>query len=446
MRPASSPESGSQAGSNIVVAIVVALAYLLVAALSRALAGGPTETVPVWLATGMTFGALLAVARGRHAAVLAGTAVAALAWAIVTHRLAPGPAFAFAAIETCSAAAGAWVAARGSIARPLRAVGYLVGGAVLTSALGATLALELWRWFRPGVPYLTEWGAWTFSTLVGILLVAPVIAAFRGFAVKRSGGMPMLQFAIGATAFALFLIIAWIVFAGDVGRRFGPVGATLGYLPMPFLMFASLLWGMRGGALATLCGSLLVIGLTAAGGGPFSVAEGTPGEAVIEVQAYIAVWAVLILIAHALAEARRNALASARDWQLRYERTLEATGVASAEFDAITGAAVWGESAGAVLGADVVRLGSIGEWLMAIDNADRAAAQAGWDAVAGGTSPSSVGVFDVRIGDRPLWVEARLAPVHGADGAVERVVCLMRAIAGAHPRADGSLAPGASHG
>ncbi|MCP2936384.1 MASE1 domain-containing protein, partial [Salmonella enterica subsp. enterica serovar Typhimurium] len=95
---------------------------------------------------------------------------------------------------------------------------------------------------------------------------------------------------------------------GSVHQRFGDVAATLTYLPMPFLLLASMFWGPRGGAVATMVGALLIIWLTAHGGGPFAIREGFPGESVIEVQAYVWVWAVLLLAGRALNEARRIAL------------------------------------------------------------------------------------------------------------------------------------------
>lgn len=415
----------------IVVAILVAIAYLAVGMLSRAMAASETQAVAVWLACGVSFGAWLVSPPGMRAAILTGTVVAAAIWGIAGHALPFGAALAFSAIETASIAIGAWIASlRQHAARPLQAAALLVAGAIVTSVAGATLAVELWRWLQPGgaIDLAREWRAWAFSTIVGILLVAPVIVGFKGFAVKRSGGMPMKQFGAGAAMFALFLLTTLIVFDRSVHQRFGDVAATLTYLPMPFLLLASMFWGPRGGAVATLVGALLIIWLTAHGGGPFAIREGFPGESVVEVQAYVWVWAVLLLAGRALNEARRTALAKARDWQLRYERTLQANGVASVEFDAVTGVAWWGESAEAVLGAEAAQLRNIRDWLDRVDDADRPLAQAGWEAVSAGHRDMSTDAYDIRLDGRDLHVQARLAPVRGPDGGVERVACLLRLV------------------
>lgn len=416
----------------ICVALLVALAYLAVGILSHALAASETQTVAVWLACGVSFGAWLASPRGMRAAVLAGTLVAAAIWGMAGHALPFGAALAFATIETGSIAIGAWIASvRQPLVRPLPAAALLVAGAIVTSVVGATLATELWRWLLPPneIDLAGEWRAWAFSTIVGILLVAPVIVGFKGFAVKRSGGMPMKQFGAGAAMFALFLLTTLIVFDRSVHQRFGDVAATLTYLPMPFLLLASMCWGPRGGAVATLAGALLIIWMTAQGGGPFAVREGSSGESVVEVQAYVWVWAVLLLAGRALNEARQTALAKARDWQLRYERTLQANGVASVEFDAVTGVAWWGESAQAVLGPEAAQLRNIRDWLDRIGDGDRPLAQAGWEAVSAGRRETSSDAYDVRLDGRDLHVQARLAPVRGPDGSVERVACLLRLVA-----------------
>lgn len=424
--------------SFIRTAATLMLAYWIVGLLSNALAHAGTQTVPVWLAAGVVFGALRVAPPGLRGAVLLGAAAASWAWGLAVHRLDAGAGAVFALIEVASIAAGAWVAQRAGRggAPGVGQAGWLIAGAALTAVLGATLAAEFWRWQRPGALYGEEWRAWAFSTAVGVLLAAPVIAAFQGFRVKRSGGMPMAQFIAGAVAFVTFAVVAWIVFGGDVQQRFGTIAATLGYLPMPFLLLAAMLWGPRGGALAMLAGALLVIGLTAAGGGPFAVADGFAGEAVIEVQAYVAVWAALVLLARGLLESRREARAQARDWQLRYERILGATGTASVEFDAVTGAAVWGEQAAVVLGREVQPLVQVSDWHACIDAPERAIAQAAWEAVTQGRQPSNSSLYTVRLGGRVLAVQVELAGVQGPDGTVERVAGLLRPVDAAQRGSD----------
>ncbi|WP_061498766.1 MASE1 domain-containing protein [Ramlibacter tataouinensis] len=409
-------------------ALLVAVLVLAAAFLSHSLAHGATARIPVWLGSGITFGALLVSVRWSWPAILAGAGVAVAAWGYIRHDFGPVPALAFGAIEIVSMGLAASIATLGR-EDPQSPAGaaLLVTGALTGSAVGAVLAVELWRWQRPGSDVAAEWLTWMLSAAVGLLLVAPVITAFRGFGVKRSGGLPMAPFLGGLAAFAAFTVVALMVFADQSDRRFGSFAATLAYLPMPFLLLAALLWGPRGGAIAMLLGSLLLIWRTARGGGPFAVSEGFQGEAVVEVQGFIAIWAIVMLLTRALSEGRRAALEQASAWRLRYERTLQAVGVASVEYDAVTGRATWGKGADQLLGPAIGDVSSVSQWHDRIDAAERGLVQAAWSAVASGELPVIEHDYAVRLGDgRSLRVRERLAGVHGADGAVEQVAALLR--------------------
>jgi len=416
-------------------AALLAVLWWLVALLSRSMADAAAQTLPVWLASGVTLAALLVAPRWAWPALLAGAAVAAFGWGMVAHQLGVAGALLFAGVEVVSMALGAWVATAGrqDLDAPAGA-GRLIAGALLAAVTGASLATLLWAWARPGADLAFEWRAWALSTAVGLLLVAPLVVAYRGFRVRRSGGLPMAPFLGGAAAFAAFLLAVLLVFSGQAAQHWGPLAATLAYVPMPFLLVASLLWGPRGGTVATLLGSLLIIALTARGGGPFAITETFAGEAVVEVQGFVLAWAVVQVLTQALAEGRRRALAGARDWQLRYERTLQAVGVASVEYDAASGRATWGAGAEQVLGALAGRAASHREWLDLVDAGERGMVQAGWQAVADGRIAGSEHRYGLRGPDgRMLHVHERLAAVTGGDGRVEQVVALLHVLP-AEPR------------
>ncbi|MBF6987621.1 MASE1 domain-containing protein [Cupriavidus sp. IK-TO18] len=419
---------------QIRLAAIVAVLVLVAGVVSRSLAHASTEAVPVWLGSGVTFAALLVCARWSWPAVLAGAGLALAGWGMATHGLPLRGAVAFGLIEVISLGTAGWIATYGR-RDPQSPPGatLLIAGALVGSALGASLAVELWRWQRPGLDLPVEWRAWAFSTAAGLLLVGPLAVAFRGFRVRRSGGMPMQQFAAGGLAFVVFIVAVLAVFSDNAAQRFGGLAPTLAYVPMPLLLATALLWGQRGGAIATLLGCLLIIHRTAAGAGPFNVIEGFPGEAVVEVQGFVIVWALVMLLGRALSEGRRTALEEARAWRLRYARTLQAVGVASVEYDAVTGRATWSEGAAALLGDTIRDVNSVDEWLDHIDATDRGLVQATWSAVARGDAPDSVQEYAVTLpGSGRLHVHERLAGIRGADGKVEQVAALLRR-AGAEP-------------
>jgi integral membrane sensor domain MASE1 len=409
------------------LAALVVVLYLAMGFLSRTLAHAATQTTPVWLAAGVIFSALLISGRWSWPAILIAGAIAATIWVVIAHGLGLGGSMTAGAIESASMAVGAWIATLGrhDPRRPA-GTGLLIAGALIGSALGGLLGAQLWRWQGRGIDFLAEWLAWTISTGLGVLLVTPVVIAFRGFRVKRSGGMPMPQFLGGALAFLAFVVTVLVVFDDRIGEL-GTFAPTLAYVPMPFLLLAGLLWGPRGGSLAVLAGALLMIWRTANGGGPFAITQDFPGEPVIEAQAFVAVWALVILLGRALVEERFAALERARDWRLRYERIMLAIGVASVEYDVITGRAIWGEGAALVLGPAVSTVSSVSEWLDRVDASERGLVQAMWTAVASGEMSASEQEYAVHLGGGELSrVNEQLAGVRGADGEVEQVVAMLR--------------------
>jgi integral membrane sensor domain MASE1 len=227
----------------------------------------------------------------------------------------------------------------------------------------------LWSWALPEpVVLLTEWRVWTCTTFVGILLMAPLITAFSGFKVRRSGGMATSQFLAGAGTFLLFFVVAGLIFSSDVSDRFSAsLGPTLTYLPLPFMVVTAILWKERGATVATLAGALALIAWTNAGGGPFAEVEGFPGEAVIEVQSYVAVMALLVGVVNALGATAAQALAQAQDWRTRYRQVLDSNRTVVASFDARTGAAEWGEGASELLRTDAGALLTVQDFIAHAD-------------------------------------------------------------------------------
>ena len=415
-------DDSTQAGWRPALALFVL--YLLLGTFSWSLARTDAESVAIWLGAGVLFAFFMR--RRTSVPVLLAGWLAATVWGMAAHALHWAPALAFGLIEAGSAWLGARILALGSSAPPLsmRSTARLVAGAVVASALGATLAAQFWIWQQPQAQWLREWTVWAFSTLAGIVLLVPVVLAYRGFQPRRSGGMTRLQFGLGLAAFAVFALLAWNVFSSHVARL-GTAAATLAYLPMPFLLAASMLWGPRGGSLAMLAGGLFVIARSAGGGGPFAVADQFAGESVIEAQAFVVLWALLVLFGRGLEDGRRRALASAQEWRLRYERTLQATATLSVEFDALDGTATWSPGAARLLGDGVAQLQTMDDWLARIDDASRPLAEATWRrARAGDGVPADS--YQVRLGGRSLAVQASLAPVRGPDGTVEEVAALVR--------------------
>lgn len=403
-------------------AALLVVLYLLMGVLSRLLADGPTQTMPIWLGAAVLFAAFMRQ-RSSGLLFLAGWLAAAI-WGYAAHDLRLLPCILFGLIE----AGAAWLGARLATLRmapplSLRTVVSLLAGALLTALLGATLATQFWSWYLPDINALLEWRTWALSTLVGIVLVVPVALAFQGFQARRSGGMPRRQFGLGLIAFAIFAALALWVFSPQL-ERMGTSATTLAYLPMPFLLASSMLWGARGGSLAMLTGGLLVMARSASGAGPFAVLDAFDGEAVLEAQAFVILWAVLILFGRGLEDGRRRAMETAQEWRLRYERTMQATATVSVEFDAVNGAATWSPDAARLLGSGIAQVQSMHDWLEHVDAASRPFAEAAWQQARSG-QPVQADSYEIALTGRRLTVQTSLAPIFGPDGAVEEVAALV---------------------
>ena len=416
-----------------VTALVTFAAWSLMALISHGMSDAVTQSSSVWLATGITFGALLVVKPHRRTAVLTGSAAASAVIGLL-DGLAFVPALAFGLNEALSAGLGAWVALwfrtapGGAQPHPGKAYGGLLLGALLTSAAGASVAMLLWNWVLPRqVVLATEWRVWSSTAFVGILLVAPVITAFAGFKVRRSGGMAMAPFLAGAATFLMFLVVATLIFSSDVSDRFGAsLGPTLTYLPLPFIVVTAILWKERGATLATFAAALALIAWTNAGGGPFSEIEGFQGENVIEVQGYVAVMALLVGVVNALGALGDQALAQARDWRARYRQVLDSNRTVMADFDALTGEAHWGEGASELLRTPATSLLTVRDLIGHADPQAQAALHADWRDLAQGQRDHVFWKNAMRWSDgNAITLNARLSGVRGADGRVEQVAALL---------------------
>ena len=427
-------------------AITLFVLYLLAAYGSALLGKAQSQSAPVWLGAAVLFIYFMRPQAGtaHGCAVLFITGwLASTVWGMAAHDLTPINSIVFGLIEAGCAWLGAKVLSYRLTSEPLSfpTTLRLLAGAMLTAALGAALAAQFWTSVNPGgTRWLVEWRTWAFSTLLGILLLVPVALAYQGFRPRRSGGMTRQQFLAGLVAFVIFMVLTLSVFSPNV-QRFGTTATTLAYLPMPFLLAASMLWGARGGSIAMLIGGLLIASRSLSGAGPFAVQEGFAGEAVIEAQAFVTIWAVLLLFGRALEDERRRALATAKDWQLRFARTLAATRVLSAQFDPFTGRATWNPGAEQIVGGHLDNLQTMNDWLSHVDTASHPMAHAAWERAKSGQSVQA-DHYEVRLGGVSYWVEASLAPVFGADGAVEEVAAVVRVM----PSAPSASPAGAARG
>ena len=291
-----------------------------------------------------------------------------------------------------------------------------VAACAIASVLNASSFVIAWRLSDADLPWGISWILVAVGEWLGALLIVPVVVSFSAFRARRSGGMTMLHFGGGALAYAAFLIAANLVFQGNVAERFGEsLGPSLTYLPLALLVLTALVWGERGGTLAIALGAALMIGWTAVGRGPFALNEGFPGEALLEVQAFVAAIALLAGLMLSLQAHTVQALDEARRWRLRYLHVLESGSFATLTIDAHSGACDWSDNASQFLGIAPDR--SVSALIERADPADQPLMRSQWRALQEGSTATAQWHW------RDHW-QATLSAIAGPDGRIELVTAL----------------------
>jgi PAS domain-containing protein len=377
--------------------VVVAAAYVALAAISKAVAYAPGDAWTVWLASGMVFGALLAVRRTRWSAVLAGGFLGATAFALYLGTTVLD-ALGYGAIEVVTAGGAALLVAR-LAPLPLRLdsardLAALIGGGALPLALAGGLLATGWHAAAGGTEPATTFRVWVLSNFIG----------------------------------ALFLLTLELLFDAPVGSRFGGlVGRALIYVPVVFMALVALLWGTRGATLTAFAGALIAMVYTAKGEGPFTGFEGFLGDPELEVEGYAVAIALTGLLIAVLAAGQRNAARAARDWQTRFETAIGAHRLLAYEWDPVSGRMLVTGDAAQLVGVPAAKLAVLADWLAVVAADDRERVSARFDERVRGSGDAHVVEYLVNGPGGSLVAatdEARVIRDH--DGQLHRVVGIVR--------------------
>jgi integral membrane sensor domain MASE1 len=413
-----------------IVSIVVAVAYYALGEVSRLVAYSPGDAWTVWLASGITFGALLAAQRERWLPILAGGFIGAGVFAL---RLGVGflDALGYGVIEVVTAGGAALLVSRLAVV-PLRLasardLAAMIGAGALPLALLGAILATAWHVATGGQAAAQTFRLWVISNFIGTLLVAPVIVSWSMFRVRRSGGMTMPAFAAGAVACALFLGTMQILFDTNVDATFGGIGESLTYLPIVFMAFVALLWGTRGATLAAFIGAMIAIVNTTQHEGPFAGSSGLLGEPELEVQGFALAIAITGLLIAVLDARQRNAVREARDWRARFTAAIAAHRLIAYEWDPASGRFVVTGDTAQLLGVAPDNLATLADWLALVPGEDRERIATRFDERVRGHGEADTVTYVVAAGAGSTMTasdEARAIRDH--DGELHRVVGMVR--------------------
>jgi MASE1/PAS fold len=409
--------------------VVVAVAYLALGTFSAFFAYSKQDAWGVWLASGFALGLLFVRSRSDWMPVLAGAFLGALIFEpLVGSSLLDS--LGYAVIEVVVTFAGGAVAAQLS-PPPLRFVsprdlGAIVAGATVLALTGAVI-VGLWGDLSGGPDAWSTFRVWLVGNFVGMLLVAPFVASWAQFRLKRSGGLTMTAFTGGAVACALFLVCLYVLFsAHPESRLLHAYAVGLTYLPFIFFVLVALLWGARGATLAALVGALIAIAQTMRGLGPFVDRDGFFGDAALNAQGYAAALAMTGLLVATLVEGQRLAALRAREWKTRFEAAIGAHGLIAYEWAPESGALVVSGDTSGLTGLPAQKLATLADWLACVAPQDRdaVAARFGERSAGGAADTMRYAVFGPS-GTSTVIDEARA--IHDHDGNLHRIVGILHA-------------------
>lgn len=358
------------------------LLYVVAGALSWHFNVSTAPAPYVWLAAGVSLAAMLLSPRASRLRL----AVAfALTQAVLSHIGGRDPLVAI----VLGLLAGTAPMAAAAVVRWIRIPhdGFHLLGAIMVAALvSATLlggAGATYVSVVSATPFMPLFRDWAAAIFVGICITTPLLAVWAQFRPQRSSRSNWRDVIVCAIAFVALTGTSWLVFDRSMAERFGAyVGACLLYLPMFFVVIVAVAGGARGGTLAVLVLALISLGRTAQGQGPFASADIGERVALLQAQLYLGITAILVLIVHALHDARARTLALADQWRTHLELALAGSGMVTYCADPGTGTLQWGGDVERIIGYPGDALASISEVLSVVHPADRALLYDHWIAAA----------------------------------------------------------------
>ncbi|HEY4999031.1 MAG TPA: MASE1 domain-containing protein, partial [Usitatibacter sp.] len=244
---------------------------------------------------------------------------------------------------------------------------FLVGMAPLVGAMAMLHAG--FTYLHANTPLREQWSVTFVSTMLGMLLTAPLILAW-----SRHGLEEALEFTRSRLPELLVLYAGLIVTTRYV---FGTHPAQQGFIPpliylcAPFLIWAALRFGLRAATLGLSIFGLICYWQTAQGFGPFSINGIADVRSMLHLQGYLATIVVTTLFSAALLVERQDAARETEQWRSRHEAVIRASGNLLYELNLDDGAVIWDGDTQSVLGANRDGISNLRKWMARVHPDDR---------------------------------------------------------------------------
>jgi signal transduction histidine kinase len=247
--------------------ILLAVVYHLAARLGLSMAYLQSNTSPVWPPTGIALAALLIFGLSRWPGVTLGVLLGSLLTG-APFDLALGMALG----NTLEALVGAFILQRYiklhlSLDRIQDVTGLAVV-ALFSTMISATVGSStlVLTGNAPNSAYTSIWVTWWIGDLLGALVVAPFILAWKNAGLNLPGRSLILE---SVLAFTILGGVTWYVFIFQTQSSI--YHQALLYLIFPFVIWTAIRFGQQGGTTAVIMVSGIAIWATVADLGPFSL-------------------------------------------------------------------------------------------------------------------------------------------------------------------------------
>jgi len=309
------PPSSPNPTRRVIEIAGIALLYYGAASLGLPLAWGNTNASPVWPSAGTAFAAVLWLGSRVWPGVAVGAFLANVETFLRNQAADPGTILATSAVisvgNTLEAVGGAYLLRRIAGSNGLfdrapdvfKFVAAALVACVVSASIGATTVSV--AGLASPARYPTVWFTWWLGDVVGVLVVTPLLLAWCYRPPRSWRPRQALEAAV---------LFGGLVLASQLGFGGWPLPKDahypLGFLPIPFLVWAAFRFGPREAATAAAVTAGIAVWDTMHGFGPF-VGTTVQGS-LLFLQAFVGVLAATILAMAAVVAERQDAQATLR--------------------------------------------------------------------------------------------------------------------------------------
>lgn len=320
----------SRIGRYLVQVTVVAVAYAVGARLAMSIQGVSPFASSVWPPAGIAQAGLLLFGRKVWPAIVLGTFL--LNFVNPNEQIFAvwlgGNAGAILQAVFAVTALGR-MGFRPSLARLKDVVNLILFGGLISTQISCTIGV--FSLYLAGKVDLAEYWSvrwnWCLGDTMGVLILTPLILIFfrPKVSVKRLKKPTKIQhkkYLIWRGVWLILLIgVSWLVF--DSKSEASISRYPLEYLPFPLIIWSALQFGQRAAVLASFIVSSLAIMGSSQGGGPFIAKADNITQAILFLQAFMAVVTITSLLLAATVAERAEAENSLRKSEIKYRELVE---------------------------------------------------------------------------------------------------------------------------